>query len=56
MKTNKWINEKEIEEAELRVKALVDESVQFAEESPYPDASELYHDVYSEPGYPFIEL
>ncbi len=51
---NKWIDEKGIEETEARVKALVDESIQFAEESPYPDASELYKDVYAEPNYPFI--
>lgn len=51
---NKWIDEKGIEETEARVKALVDESIQFAEESPYPDAGELYKDVYAEPNYPFI--
>lgn len=51
---NKWIDEKGVEETEARVKALVDESIQFAEESPYPDASELYKDVYAEPNYPFI--
>jgi pyruvate dehydrogenase E1 component alpha subunit len=36
------------------VKALVDESVQFAEESPYPEPEELYKDVYAEPNYPYI--
>jgi pyruvate dehydrogenase E1 component alpha subunit len=51
---NKWINEAEIEAAEERVKALVDESVKFAEESPYPEADELYKDVYAEPNYPYI--
>lgn len=51
---NKWIDEKGIEETEERIKAIVNESVQFAEESPYPDASELYKDVYAEPNYPFI--
>jgi pyruvate dehydrogenase E1 component alpha subunit len=54
LETNKWIDEKGIEAVEARVKALVDESVQFAEDSPYPEPDELYKDVYSEPNYPFI--
>jgi pyruvate dehydrogenase E1 component alpha subunit len=54
LQANKWIDEKGIEEVEARVKALVDESVQFAEESPYPEADELYKDVYAEPNYPYI--
>jgi pyruvate dehydrogenase E1 component alpha subunit len=51
---NKWIDDAEIEAAEARVKALVDESVQFAEESPYPEPEELYKDVYAESNYPYI--
>ena len=54
LKTNKWIDDAGIEAAEVRVKALVDESVQFAEESPYPEPEELYKDVYAEPNYPYI--
>jgi pyruvate dehydrogenase E1 component alpha subunit len=54
LQKNKWITEEEIEAAEARVKAIVDESVKFAEESPYPEVDELYKDVYSEPNYPFI--
>jgi pyruvate dehydrogenase E1 component alpha subunit len=54
LQDNKWIDEAGIEAVEARVKALVDESVQFAEESPYPEADELYKDVYAEPNYPFI--
>jgi pyruvate dehydrogenase E1 component alpha subunit len=56
MRQNKWISDAEVEEIEARVKAMVDESVQFAEESPYPEPHELYEDVYSEKGYPFIPL
>jgi pyruvate dehydrogenase E1 component alpha subunit len=55
LKKNGWIDDAAIEATEERVKAIVAESLQFAEESPYPDASELYHDVYSEPNYPFIK-
>jgi pyruvate dehydrogenase E1 component alpha subunit len=54
LQTNNWIDEKGIEEIEARVKAMVDESVKFAEESPYPEPEELFKDVYSEPNYPFI--
>ncbi|MDX2173451.1 MAG: pyruvate dehydrogenase (acetyl-transferring) E1 component subunit alpha [Bacteroidota bacterium] len=55
LQVNKWITEEEIEATEARVKALVDESVKFAEESPYPEVDELFKDVYSEPNYPFIK-
>lgn len=54
IKKNNYATEKEIEQIEERVKALVDESVQFADESPYPDAEELYKDVYVQEDYPFI--
>jgi pyruvate dehydrogenase E1 component alpha subunit len=52
--TNKWIDEAGVEAIEKKVKDLVDESIKFAEESPYPEAEELYEDVYAEPNYPYI--
>ena len=54
MKSNKWIDDAAIEAMEEKIKALVNESVQFAEESPYPEPEELYKDVYAEPNYPYI--
>ena len=54
LKKNNWIDDAAIEATEERVKALVNESVQFAEESPYPEPEELYKDVYAEPNYPYI--
>lgn len=54
LKKNKWITDKDIEAAEKAVKQQVEDSVKFAEESPYPDPSELYHDVYMQKDYPFI--
>lgn len=54
LRENNWIDDKQVEAIDEKVKALVDESVAFAEESPYPDPSELFDDVYSEPNYPFI--
>ena len=55
MKENKWVKEKEIEEINDWVKKEVAESVKFAEESPYPDAEELYEDVYIQKDYPYIK-
>jgi len=54
LKKNNWITEKEIEGFESRTKAQVDDSIKFAEESPYPDPSELFKDVYSQEDYPYI--
>ncbi len=55
MKKNNWIDDKGIEAMEAKVKALVDESVKFAEESPFPAPDELYKDVYVQQDYPFIK-
>jgi len=49
-----YADAKWFEEIDAKVKAEVDESVKFAEESPWPEASELYTDVYVEKDYPFI--
>ena len=46
IKENNWLTEKEIEDISIWVKKEVDESVEFAENSPYPEAHELYEDVY----------
>ena len=54
LKKNKWINDELIEATEHKTKLQVEESVKFAEESPYPDPSELYKDVYMQTDYPFI--
>jgi pyruvate dehydrogenase E1 component alpha subunit len=50
---NKWASEKDIEAINERVNAIVEESVRFAEESPFPEAEELFRDVYSDE-YPYI--
>jgi pyruvate dehydrogenase E1 component alpha subunit len=54
IQSNKWLTAKEIEEIDAWVKNEVEESVKFAEESPYPDADDLYEDIYQEPNYPYI--
>jgi hypothetical protein len=48
------VEEEEVEAINERVKVQVEESVQFAEESPWPDESELLKDVYIDKDYPFI--
>ena len=55
IKNNKWLTSKEIEEIELWVKKEVEESVEFAENSPYPEAHEIYEDVYMQSDYPYIK-
>lgn len=53
--SKKWAKESDIEEIDARVKALVNECVEFAENSPYPDGSELYKHIYVQEDYPFIK-
>ena len=54
IKENKWMSAKEIAEVEEWVKKEVAESVEFAENSPYPEGKDLYDDIYQEPNYPYI--
>jgi pyruvate dehydrogenase E1 component alpha subunit len=55
IKENKFATDKELELIGKKVKEMVDESVKFAEDSPLPDAAELYKDVYAQEDYPFIK-
>ncbi|MCS6973564.1 MAG: pyruvate dehydrogenase (acetyl-transferring) E1 component subunit alpha [Cyclobacteriaceae bacterium] len=50
----KFATEQELESIEARVQQQVEESVKFAEESPFPDPSEALTDIYTQPDYPFI--
>jgi pyruvate dehydrogenase E1 component alpha subunit len=54
IKEKKYLTQKEIDAIDERVKAQVEESVQFAEDSDWPDPKGLFEDVYAEPNYPFI--
>ncbi|MBD1393934.1 pyruvate dehydrogenase (acetyl-transferring) E1 component subunit alpha [Mucilaginibacter glaciei] len=51
---NGYADDKWFEEIDAKIKAQVEEAVQFAEESPWPEASELYTDVYVQQDYPYI--
>jgi pyruvate dehydrogenase E1 component alpha subunit len=44
----------EVDVINERVRVQVEESVQFAEESPWPSDDELLKDVYVQQDYPFI--
>jgi pyruvate dehydrogenase E1 component alpha subunit len=55
IKDRKWLTDKEIEAIDQWVKKEVEESVAFAENSPYPSADELYQDVYIQTDYPYIK-
>ena len=50
----KYATQEEIDAMNDRIKAEVEESVRFADESPLPDAAELYTDNYAEADYPFL--
>jgi pyruvate dehydrogenase E1 component alpha subunit len=54
MTENNMATEEEINAINDKVKNEVDACVTFAEESPYPDDSELYKDIYTDENYPFI--
>ena len=49
-----WMTEKDVEKLEAKVKAQVNNSVEFAENSPLPELDELYKDVYTQEDYPYI--
>jgi pyruvate dehydrogenase E1 component alpha subunit len=51
---NKFATAEEIAAIDKRVEVEVEESVKFAEESPWPDDSEVLKDIYVDQNYPFI--
>ncbi|MEK6614535.1 MAG: thiamine pyrophosphate-dependent enzyme, partial [Bacteroidota bacterium] len=55
IKNNKWMDDAGVEKMEAKVKAVVDESVKFAEESPFPNPEEIYKDVYTQTDYHYIK-
>jgi pyruvate dehydrogenase E1 component alpha subunit len=51
---NKFATEAELKAIDDKITAIVDGSVKFAEDSPWPDDSEVLKDVYIDQYYPFI--
>ncbi len=54
IREKKYASDAEIEKINQRINDVVEDSVKFAEESPYPDADELFKDVYDQIDYPYI--
>jgi pyruvate dehydrogenase E1 component alpha subunit len=50
----KYATEAELDVIDEKIEEVVKASVEFAENSPIPDESELYTDVYLQEDYPFI--
>jgi len=53
--THNLMTQAELDEIDAKIKIQVQESVEFAENSPFPDKSEAYKDVYVQEDYPFVE-
>jgi len=51
---NKYATQEDINAINKRVDDIVDASVKFAEESPWPDDNEVLKDIYVDKNYPFI--
>jgi pyruvate dehydrogenase E1 component alpha subunit len=51
----KYATEADFEKFEEKIAEIVTDAVEFAESSPYPEAADLYKDIYFEPNYPFIK-
>lgn len=51
---NNWATEEQIESIDNRVRELVKECEEFAEESPYPNTNVMYDVVYEQEDYPFL--
>jgi pyruvate dehydrogenase E1 component alpha subunit len=49
-----YATEAQLDEIDGGIKAEIDESVRFAEESPFPSDDELLKDIYAQEDYPFI--
>lgn len=53
--SNNILSSDEINDIKEMIRVEIEEAAQFAENSPYPDASDLYEDNYLQPDYPFIK-
>lgn len=52
---NKWADETLLQEIDDRSKKLIEECVNFAENSPLPDSNQIYKYIYSESDYQFCD-
>ncbi|MCF8258087.1 MAG: pyruvate dehydrogenase (acetyl-transferring) E1 component subunit alpha [Flavobacteriales bacterium] len=54
IREKKYATDAELEKINLEVKEAVEETVKFSEESPFPEAKDLYENIYTQADYPFI--
>lgn len=52
----KYATEEQLKAIDKKLKDQVQETVDFAEESAFPPASDAYTDIYAEPNYPYLEV
>ncbi|MBF0597372.1 pyruvate dehydrogenase (acetyl-transferring) E1 component subunit alpha [Faecalibacter rhinopitheci] len=52
---NNWATKEQLDAMIEEVKASVEECVEFAENSPYPDPNVMYDHIYSQENYPFLD-
>jgi pyruvate dehydrogenase E1 component alpha subunit len=51
----KYATQKQIDELHTKIDAEIDDCVEFAENSAYPEDTELYNDIYVQSDYPFMK-
>ncbi|MEQ8907636.1 MAG: pyruvate dehydrogenase (acetyl-transferring) E1 component subunit alpha [Vicingaceae bacterium] len=54
IKKKKYASDSDLNDIQEKVKQQVEDSIKFADESEFPDPSELYDDVYVQEDYPFL--
>ncbi len=52
---NKWAKKAELDTMIDKAKEVVEEAVEYMENSPFPDSNKIYEYIYSEPNYPFLD-
>jgi len=55
IRSKKYVPDAWFQEVATKIKGIVDDSVEFAENSPFPEPDELYRDVYVQADYPYIK-
>ncbi len=54
IKKNKYATQKQLDAIDAKIKKEIEDAIQFAEDSPFPEPEALYEEIYAEP-YPFIK-
>lgn len=54
MKEKNYITEEKLKKLKKEIKTQVQEAIDFAEKSPFPEPSELFKEVYKQDDYPFL--